>query len=433
VTPEEKKPGDGNSNDSTNKRVTTIPVPERGSPLVARADAEGTIHLLFNSEDGPKYVKSSNNGESFDPSIPLVDQGSRKPGLVFEGWDMAVGKGNRVHVAMSTNAWKLKLPKEEWGYFYTSLAPGEKAFAPVRNINKTPSEGFSVAADDKGTVIACWLSGKLYTNISRDNGQTFAPQIEINPEYDPCNCCTTSAVFGADGKLAVLYREETNNERDMYPGNTYNGFAAKINVAASSPSLAVAGLPSPTTAGVSHTFTVTALNADGTVNTGYTGTVHFTSSDPQAVLPADYTFTAADQGTHTFTATLKTAGGQVLAATDTGTYGVSGSEWGIAVQPAAASKFVLSAPASAQIGVAFSVTLTVEDAYGNVVTGYTGTVHFRSNDSTATLPANYTFTAADAGVHTWTGVILRRKGNRTLTVTDTLNSSLTATDTISVG
>jgi hypothetical protein len=218
-----------------------------------------------------------------------------------------------------------------------------------------------------------------------------------------------------------------------YTGNPYNGFAAKINVAASSPSFAVAGFPSPTTAGVSHTFTVTALNADGSVNTGYTGTVHFTSSDPQAVLPANYTFTAADQGTHTFTATLKTAGGQMLAATDTETYGVSGSEWGIAVQPAAATKFVFSAPASATIGVAFSVTLTVQDAYGNVVTGYTGTVHFSSSDSTATLPANYTFTAADAGVHTWDGVILRKKGKKTLTVTDTLNSSLTATDTISVG
>jgi hypothetical protein len=217
-----------------------------------------------------------------------------------------------------------------------------------------------------------------------------------------------------------------------YPGNTYNGFAAKINVAASSPSFAVAGFPSPTTAGVSHSFTVTALNADSSVNTGYTGTVHFTSGDLQAVLPADYTFTAADLGTHTFTATLKTAGGQVLAATDTGTYGVSGSETGIAVQPAAAAKFVLSAPASVTHGVAFSVTLTVQDPYGNVATGYTGTVHFSSNDGTATLPANYTFTAADAGVHTFTGVILRKTRHRTLTVTATLNSALTATDTISV-
>jgi hypothetical protein len=197
-------------------QVKTVPVPEGGKPVVAVADAEGNIHLLYNSADGPKYVKSSDNGKTFDAPIPVVDEASRKPGLVFEGWDMAVGKGNRIHVAMGTNAWKLKLPQEEWGFYYTSLDPGAKAFASVRNINRTPSEGFSLAADDKGTVAACWLSGKLYANVSHDGGKTFGARVEINTTYDPCNCCTTSAVFGADGKLAVLYREETNNERDMY-------------------------------------------------------------------------------------------------------------------------------------------------------------------------------------------------------------------------
>ena len=47
-----------------------------------------------------------------------------------------------------------------------------------------------------------------------------------------------------------------------------------------------------------------------------------------------------------------------------------------------------------------------------MVTGYTGTVHFTSTDNTATLPANYTFTAADKGVHTFTGLVLRKKGSR---------------------
>ena len=88
---------------------------------------------------------------------------------------MAVGKGGRVHVAMGTNAWKLKLPQEEWGFFYASLDPGASAFSPVRNINKKPSEGFSLAADDKGNVTACWLSDKLYANVSHDNGETFGP------------------------------------------------------------------------------------------------------------------------------------------------------------------------------------------------------------------------------------------------------------------
>jgi hypothetical protein len=206
---------DGSDDDAVGGQ-TTVPVPEGGRPVVARTDTEGAIHLLYNSADGPRYVKSSDNGKSFEAPIPVVDEKPGKAGLEFEGWDMAVGQGNRVHVAMGTNAWKLKLPQEEWGFYYTSLDPGAKAFAPVRNINKTPSEGFSLAADDKGNVTACWLSGKLYANVSHDGGKTFGPRVEINPAYDPCNCCTTSGVFGAEGKLAVLYREETNNERDMW-------------------------------------------------------------------------------------------------------------------------------------------------------------------------------------------------------------------------
>jgi hypothetical protein len=117
---------------------------------------------------------------------------------------------------MSTNAWKLKLPQEEWGFFYATLDPGAAAFSPVRNINRRPSEGFCLAADEEGNVTACWLSDKLYANVSRDNGETFGPNLELNAGYNPCNCCTTSAVYGEDGRLAVLYREETNNERDMY-------------------------------------------------------------------------------------------------------------------------------------------------------------------------------------------------------------------------
>jgi uncharacterized delta-60 repeat protein len=197
-------------------------------------------------------------------------------------------------------------------------------------------------------------------------------------------------------------------------------------------SFAISG-PSSLTAGTAGSFIVTALNADGTVNTSYTGTVAITSSDPKAVVPANYTFTAADQGVHTFTVILKTAGSQSITATDTATSSITGSESGITITPAAASQFVLSAPSSVKRGVAFSLTLTVEDAYGNVVTGYVGTVHFTSSDSTATLPANYTFTAADAGVHKFTnGAILRKRGTQTITVTDTLNGALTATDTFSV-
>jgi hypothetical protein len=196
--------------------VTTVAVPTVGSPVAAKIDAAGTIHLLCDSEEGPRYAKSIDGGVTFSVATPVVIGGSQKSGLVYSAWDMALSKGGRIHVAMGTNAWKLKLPEEEWGYYYANLDPGSSAFSPVRNINHKPSEGFSVAADAKGNVTACWLADKLYINVSHDNGETFAPFVELNPAYNPCNCCTTSVAYGSDGRLAVLYREETANDRDMF-------------------------------------------------------------------------------------------------------------------------------------------------------------------------------------------------------------------------
>ena len=91
-----------------------------------------------------------------------------------------------------------------------------------------------------------------------------------------------------------------------------------VNPAATS-TLVVAGFTDPTTAGDSHSFTRHGQGRLRQHDPGYTGTVHFTSSDVQAVLPADYTFTgpAATRGSHTFSATLKTAGEQSITATDT--------------------------------------------------------------------------------------------------------------------
>jgi hypothetical protein len=55
-------------------------------------------------------------------------------------------------------------------------------------------------------------------------------------------------------------------------------------------------------------------------------------------------------------------------------------------------------------GTPFDVTVTAQDADGNTVTGYTGTVHFTSADRYgAALPADYAFTPADAGRHTFAG------------------------------
>src|SRR6266571_1589276 len=197
-------------------RVNVIRVPGDANVVKAQLGADGTLHLLLDAEDGPQYVKSTDAGVTFSGPKTIVDAASQKPGLKFQGEDLAVGKDGRVHVAMSNNAWKLKLPEEEWGFYFASLLPDSKAFSPVRNVNRKPSEGFSLAADERGNVTACFLSGKLFTMVSHDNGETFGKYAEPNPAWNPCDCCTTAAAYGADGKLAVLCREETDNERDMF-------------------------------------------------------------------------------------------------------------------------------------------------------------------------------------------------------------------------
>ncbi len=194
-------------------------------------------------------------------------------------------------------------------------------------------------------------------------------------------------------------------------------------------SLSLSGFPA-TTAGVAHTFTVTARDASGNVVTGYTGTVTFSSSDVQAGLPASYTFTAADAGAHTFTATLKTAGSRSITVTDAANAALVASQTGIAVSAAAAARFLFSGPSSVTQGVGFKFTLTVVDAYGNVATGYRGKVHLSSSDPRAGTQ-DYTFSNNDNGVHIFS-YTLNALGLQTLTLMDSSNNALAGSFNVNV-
>ncbi len=184
--------------------------------------------------------------------------------------------------------------------------------------------------------------------------------------------------------------------------------------------------PSSVTAGAPFPETVTAMDLQGNPVPSYTGTVHFTSSDGQAVLPADYTFTAADAGTHQFSVTLKTAGSRSVTTTDTANSSITGSQT-VGVVAAPASTLRLRGIGNATAGTAQTATVTMSDPYGNLATGFTGTVHFSSSDAQAALPADYTFTAGDAGAHQFT-VTLKTSGSQTVTAASgTMTSTVSAT------
>jgi hypothetical protein len=98
--------------------------------------------------------------------------------------------------------------------------------------------------------------------------------------------------------------------------------AGGVNIGAyqASASAFVLTAPGTVAAGTPFDVTVQAVDIFGQAALGYQGTVTFTTSDadPAVVLPTDYLFTAADQGTHTFGGgfTLVTPGDQTLTASD---------------------------------------------------------------------------------------------------------------------
>jgi sugar lactone lactonase YvrE len=181
--------------------------------------------------------------------------------------------------------------------------------------------------------------------------------------------------------------------------------------------------------------TVTAVDVDGRVATGYTGTVKFTSSDPYpGLVPPSYTFTPGDNSTHNLAAAFFTAGTQMLTAQDTANSSLSGNAT-VTVHAAPATHLKITAPPATVAGSSFDVTVAALDSYGNADPSYTGTVSFTSTDSASgtVLPADYTFTAADKGTHTFTGgATLLSAGARTLTATDKANGNFTVSASLLV-
>jgi hypothetical protein len=212
--------------------------------------------------------------------------------------------------------------------------------------------------------------------------------------------------------------------------SSVSGVSADIVVAPAPATHLRLDSPVSATAGNVLSLTVTALDPFGNVAAGYSGAVHFTSSDSQATLSPDYTFSGSDGGLHSFSFILRMAGVQTVVATDAATSSITGNQ-SITVASAAASRFVLSGPAEITSGSALSFAVTAEDPFANVATNYAGTVHFTSSDMAAVLPANYTFTTNDHGTHSFSATF-QASGNQTVAVLDAAGSSITGTLAITV-
>ncbi len=308
--------------------------------------------------------------------------------------DSSFGTGGKVTTAMGLQNW-------------ASIAKG----LVIQPNGKLVAAGYAYGGGNSAFAVARYTSNGALDSGFGNGGKAYA-LFNGNEQ-------ALAVALQGDGKIVTA-------------GETLNERFALARFLGDSPAQAThfSLTPSTTTvrAGTPFTITVRALDAQNNLVPSYTGTVHFTSTDGRATLPGNYTFTAADAGVHTFSVTLATPGNQTVTATDIAS-GITGNTT-VSVVSVATHFSVTPSATTVTAGVAFTITVQALDAQNNRVPSYTGTVHFTSTDSRATLPANYTFTAADAGVHTFS-VTLATPGNQAVTATDT-SSGITGNTTVTV-
>jgi uncharacterized delta-60 repeat protein len=296
-------------------------------------------------------------------------------------------------------------------YIGTSTAPQISSFtlipSPVTSGNSTTLTASNITDPDPGSTIN---QISFYYFDSNNNKVVLGTGTQTSP-----GIWTFTFTVNLVAGTYTLYTQAEDN---------YGAFGNPVPLTLTvQPILVVSGFAATATAGQTGTITVTAMN-NGTIDAAYAGTVHFTSSDPQAVLPSA---TQLTNGSGSFSVTLKTAGVQSITAADISS-GITGSESGITIIAGPATHFSLSAPASVLPGVPFYVTVMALDAYGNPALLYSGIIAVAATDPNATLPSPYAYN----GDCFMFSMMLMMTGPQTITIDDLGDPAIAGTWTIIV-
>jgi hypothetical protein len=306
-----------------------------GRPDIITADAGGNAVWVLpntgNGNFGNPYAFTAGSGPVSVAAGDFNGDGSIDVAAANSG-------SNNVSVLLNNGYWptlQVTATDPGTGAPITSTTAGQSfnltvtADDPSGNVltGYTDTVSFSTA-DGQGTVVdpatgnPVPLAGFTYTFTAADHGtHTFSVDLKS---------AGTQLIGVSDPSVGLV---PTGPDITVNPGPVST--------------FAVGGFPSPSTAGGYGTFTVTAYDAYSNQVTNYTGTVIFSSSDPQATIidPATgnpvalagfaYTFSPYDYGTATFDAALNTAGkSQSITVTDSVNAKATGSQTVIAVNPA---------------------------------------------------------------------------------------------------
>jgi hypothetical protein len=193
------------------EKVTVVATPDHGAVPDAEVARDGAVHVAFAKGNDMFYAVTKDDAATWSTPLRVNSAtGTGHPAHSFRGPDIALGAGGQVHVVWYPGG-KHQGITAEGGVRYSRLVAGN--FEPERNLNKRPSENFSLAVDGNNVAVISTARG-MWVSQSSDGGATFAEprQIEI---ADNCECCATRVIFN-DGALALAYRTKTGNQRDMF-------------------------------------------------------------------------------------------------------------------------------------------------------------------------------------------------------------------------
>ena len=375
--------------DASSKEISTSSPPAAAVVQYCDVHQVGYAGVNNNINADPLYVDDTNGNLHLQPTSPCIAAGT-STGAPATDHDATAWTSN---VSMGAFDAVAALPATHYSVSAPAASTAGAAFT------------VTVTALDSTEATVTGYTGRVRLTSS-DAAAVLPPS------------ATLTAGVGTFTVTLITAGSQTVTATDTASSITGTSGAVAVSAAPADHFVVIA--PSVSSAGAALSVSVTAEDTYGNTDTNYTGTVHFTSTDTAAMLPADATLTS---GAGVFSVTLITAGSQKIAATDTVTSALAGMTGAIAVSPGATSQFAVSAPSAAVMGTPFSLTVVAKDAYGNTTPGYAGTAHITSTDGAAVLPADATLTGGSGGFT----VTLFTVGSQTLTATDTVTSAITGT------
>lgn len=189
-------------------------------PAIAK-DNNNVLHLVFGNGDSIMYTYSNDKGHTFSPAELIT----KLPGAfsyAMRGPQIAAA-ANGIIVTVCTKDGNIYS-------FHKEVNSSWKRSGKVNDEDTVCKEGLMALSADGNNAFAAWLDlrgnkrNKIYGARSADGGITWSRNILIyaSPDSTVCECCKPSVVVSKN-KVAVMFRNWLNGNRDLYLAQSDNG------------------------------------------------------------------------------------------------------------------------------------------------------------------------------------------------------------------